>query len=238
MFSWVEKKTIEWSHAVLFFSLLLRPSRSFTEAGVPLLGAWFFPLPPSTWWFCSCSSFGGGGGGWCLALGFQLLRGRGNSTGGDFTSSWLSRLWSEAQCGLGPAADPRPHPPGPCFPGQPMLLTDPPAVPGAAALGSGRTLLLRRGLLPSPPLPCHLCHRCCGSRSSPDAFGAQPPHQGLRSWAPLPSLVLPSSFKQPLDTDVQEPVTPRPTTPGCQSLVGLATSVVCLYFGGSVLANR
>lgn len=68
----------------------------------------------------------------------------------------------------------RPPPPvrlGPAFLGSPCS----PRPTSCSRRGSGRTLPLRRGLLPGLMPPCH---RRCSSLSSPDAFRAQPPHQG------------------------------------------------------------
>lgn len=97
------------------------------------------------------------------------------------------------------------------------------------ASGSGRPLPAQGGRCcsgeafaqPPPPPPCPRSHPCCRSPSSPAAFGAQST-PGRRSWAPLPSLVLSSSFKHPW---TQRPGArpPRSSRPGSQSLGGLAT---------------
>lgn len=73
------EKTVEWFHVALLFPLFLLVVLEFDRGWCSPAGSVVLPAPlPSICWFCFCSSFSG----WCLALDFQLLRGRGNSAGG------------------------------------------------------------------------------------------------------------------------------------------------------------
>lgn len=199
----------------LFFPLLLRSSRSPAEAGVPLLRAWFFPLP-------SLPSGGSGpalpslGGVWRLV---SAAPGQGEFHWGDFTSSWLPRLWREAQCGprrplpptrLGPASLG-----GPCCPQTHQLLQR-----GHALIRENPAAQEQPPARPVPP--CPLCHRSCGSLSCPEASGPSLHTRDSGPGLPSPPRGCPLPSNNPWT-----PTSRSPSPPGPPCLVpvtvGLAT---------------
>lgn len=169
---------------------------------------------------------------------FSAAPGQGDSTGGT------SRLRGFLSCGVKPSvgcACSRPPPPtrlGPASLGSPR----PPRPASCSRRGSGRTLLLGRGLLPSPVPLCPLCPRATWAIGAAVLCPAlMPSGLSLHTRAPVLGSAPLLGAVLFLQTTPGHPrpgaLHSRPTSPGFQAQVGLGTwgltgRGVWLCFGG------